>query len=656
MRGSAAGGSGGRRAFVFTLDAMFAVVIIAVAIVALASIQRASILPSGKYIYLSAISRDAATVLEKTRVSEARSIPRIDAYVLNGTIRPEDADKRLIDIVGSLYAGGNITVASDILNNLFSAFLPSRVYYQILINNQTLLLNNVSHGTEVVTRSIVSGYLSGMPTSGYISRAWLGNARGNVTEIIEIATLGSGFSSAYWPTAYGNLTFVKYVNLSSVDNLTAILALSFHEEGGWAYVWVNNLSDPIPVGNECYHPVNACYDKITLNASHFVVGQNAVKVTLGTPTNYHTHTHPGMLLTLNYNDNRQTNFVQGNPVVERTNLTEVYGRPAAWEISPFNIPEGAKISDVWVYVKADGVNKRGEIWVNNNRVWYNYTSGSGSCAVCIATLNGAGILKNITRWVWQNATGHSSGQTNTVAVYLDIAGDDDTGGNGVDLPVDGAAGYTNISGNSYVQVNYTLANPIVKFNYVPYTQVLEIDRLDGQGDALTKNANFTIANTTLVSAYYHDVQRFSYKNAVAAWHPPEAPPSWQGYPNYRWSVNQIFKSPNSRNIPGTIYIPLSRLQVGGINSLRTRDGFDGGSSSNYIMTNSTIEYTILVPASVPYGDAFANTSAADADARARLQAALAPYNITGTPASDIANIAGISWLWGPSELKVIIGT
>jgi hypothetical protein len=638
----------GRKGFIFSLDAIFAVAVIVIAIAALASIQRASILPSGKQVYLSTISRDAVTILEKTRISEARAIPRINEYILNGTIKAEDLDKRLIDIIGSLYAGNNITVASDILSSIFSGFLPARMYYEILINNQTLLLNNKSHTTAIVTRSVVSGYLSGKPTSGYISRAWLGSARGNVTDLIEISPLGSGFSEAY-SSYHGNLTFTKYFNLSSVDNLTAKLALSLHEESGWVYVYINNAPQQIPSGNDCYHPTDACYSKITLNSSSFVVGQNSLKAIVGQPGNYHTHTHPGFLLTLNYNDNRQTNFVQGSEVTERLNLTDVDGRPSAWETMPFNIPAGAKINKITMYVKGEGVDRYGEIWINSNRVWYNTSS---SCSSCMTALNGGGITKDVTRYANNDSNGFSTGSTNTIAVYLDIPAS-----GSVDYPVDGAANFANISGNSYVFLNYTIANPITKFNYVPYTQVFEIDNLDGAGDALTKSANFTIPNTTLISAYYHDVQKYSYLIAIAAWKPPtEAPPSWQDSPNYRWSNYQIFKSPDARNIPGTIYIPLTRLQAGGLNSIKMRDGFNGGSSENYIMGNSTVEYTILVPASVPYGDAFSNLSAASDDAKARLQAALAPYNITGTPASDTANIAGISWLWGPSELKVVIGT
>ncbi|MFH0961879.1 MAG: hypothetical protein V1820_04310 [archaeon] len=633
-----------RRSFVFSLDALAAISVISLAVLSIYLLSEASRPEAGKYQYLSTVSRDIITVLEKTKVSEAREIPIIESYIQGGAILPSDFDKRLVDVIGAFYAADNSTAAGAVLSGVFSSFLPSRLYYRISIDNTTILENSREYSSALSTRAVISGYAIGRPTSGYISRAWLGTARGNFTDVIEISPLGSGFSSAYSST-YGNLTFTKYFNLSSTDNLTATLYLSLHEESGWVFPFVNGQLQAIPPGNECYHPTDACYDSIVLDSGDFQVGQNAFRMTLGTPADYHTHTHPGMLLVLNYNDNRQTNFVQSRDVYEEINLTAVSGRPSAWETAPFSIPAGAKINSATAFVKGEGVNKAGEIWINTNRVWYNTSSG---CSSCITSLNNVGITKNILSYLNKDAGSFSTGETNTIAVYLDIP----ASGSGVDYPVSGASAFANISGTSVLRLNYTLANPIVEFNKVPVTNVFAL----GGSDSLTKSVNFTIPNATLVSAYFHDVQRYSYKIAVAVWkRPTESEPSWQGSPNYRWSNYQIFKSPDARNIPSTLYIPLTRLQVGVPNTLKARDGFDGGSSSNFIMANSTIEYTILVPASVPYGDAFSGVTEAEADANARLTALLAPYNLTGTPASDTANIAGISWLWGPSEMKVVVG-
>lgn len=641
--------NGGRNGFVFSLDALSAIIVISLSVLSIYLLSESSRPEASKYQYLSAISRDVITILEKTKVSEAQNVPIIAQYILSGAIRQEDLDKRLVDVVGSFYASGNSSVAGLIMQGVFSEFLPSRLYYQISIDNETILENGASYSSSLSTRAIISGYQLGKPTSGYISRAWLGTARGNFTDVIEISPLGSGFSSAYSST-YGNLTFSKFFNLSSTDNLTATLYISAHEDGGWIFPFINGALQTIPPGNACYHPTDACYDRITLNSANFTEGQNELKITLGTPGDYHTHTHPGFLLILNYNDDRETNFIEDKYVYREINLTDVRGRPVAWEIYPFHIPEGAKINSATVLVKAEGVNRRGEIWINDDRVWYNTSAGCGSC---ITALNGAGITKNILPYLNKDGSDYSTGETNTVSVYLDIPGT--ASGNAEDYPVSGASGFANISGTSVLRLNYTLESPVVKYNHVPITQVFEIGTLDGQGDALTKKVPFNLPNATLLSLYFHDVQKYSYKISVSAWHSTESEPSWLGSPTWKWSNYNVFLSPAARNAPSTLYIPLSRLAEGSNNTIKIRDGFDGGSSSNYIMRNSTVEYTILVPASVPYGDAFSNLSLAQADAVSRLNALLAEYNLTGTPASDTANIAGISWLWGPSELRVVIG-
>lgn len=635
-----------RNGFIFSLDAIAAVTVIAVSIAAMFLIGESSRPEAARFKHMNSISRDMISMLEKAKVSEASDFPAVAARIADGRIRAEDLDKKLVDLIGSYFSAGNYTEASAVLSEIFLPFLPSNAYYNITFDNQTLISNSLPHISTVATRAVVSGYLLGKPTSGYISRAWLGDARGNVTDVIDISPLGSGFSSEY-SSVYGNLTFIKHFNLSSVDNLTAILYFGVHQEGGAIFIYINGARQTIPAGNACYMPTDACFDKIPMNSSSFKVGQNNLTVTLGTPPHYHTHTHPGFLLLINYNDNRQVNFVQGSVVYEMINLTEVRGRPAAWETFPFSIPEGAKVNSASVYIKTEGVEKRGEIWVNDDRIWYNTTAGP------LGTLNSAGVTKNAKPYLNINSTNHSTGETDTISLFMDIPGT--ASGNAEDYPVSGATGFANISGISYVLLNYTLANPIVLYNHVPVTQTYEIDALDGQGNALIKKTTITLPNATLVSAYFHDVQRFSYKVAVAVWkNGTEAEPVWYSG-NMTWSNYQIFKSPNARNIPSSLYIPKSRLASPGVSVLKIRDGFDGGSSGNYIMTNSTVEYTILAPASVPYGDAFPNATAASDDAKARLAAALAAYGITGTPASDTANIAGISWLWGPAELKVIIG-
>jgi len=150
----------------------------------------------------------------------------------------------------------------------------------------------------------------------------------------------------------------------------------------------------------------------------------------------------------------------------------------------------------------------------------------------------------------------------------------------------------------------------------------------------------------------HIAQRFSYRLAAAAWHYPESSPSWNsGGDTYEPIEYMIFKSPTGRNIPSSIYLPLDRLSAGVENHIIARD-FDG-SSSNYILPNSSVEYVILIPAQVSYGDVFEEQSDALNDAVTRLEDLFQSYQFTGDIHTDTSSVAGIEYLWGPAEFKMV---
>jgi hypothetical protein len=97
----------------------------------------------------------------------------------------------------------------------------------------------------------------------------------------------------------------------------------------------------------------------------------------------------------------------------------------------------------------------------------------------------------------------------------------------------------------------------------------------------------------------------------------------------------------------------------GLNFVWARDFQPAGWTSPFdaILRWSKVEYTILIPAAVGYGDVFANQTVAIEDARQRLIALLESYDVEFHPADvriDQRSTAGLRWLWGPSLIKVIV--
>jgi hypothetical protein len=136
-----------------------------------------------------------------------------------------------------------------------------------------------------------------------------------------------------------------------------------------------------------------------------------------------------------------------------------------------------------------------------------------------------------------------------------------------------------------------------------------------------------------------------------------------GY-NYIWSWLNGTESVESHLVmdtdtpPGTFsQIPIQFLQINRVNIIRVGDK-DGGRYLNTdpatMMNNrrSIIEYTLLIPSQVGYGDIFENETAAMRDAEMRLNQTLGSFASATVIQKDSFRVGGVPFMYGPFNFKV----
>jgi hypothetical protein len=111
----------------------------------------------------------------------------------NGTIKQEDLNKTILDLIGSFWYSGNKTIASNITKEILENI--TKKCFSLQTENETIYSScNSSSKTVSVAYALASGYEIGKPISGYVARAWLTKYRKNITQIIPFYPEGSGWT------------------------------------------------------------------------------------------------------------------------------------------------------------------------------------------------------------------------------------------------------------------------------------------------------------------------------------------------------------------------------------------------------------------------------------------------------------------------------
>ncbi len=461
-----------RKGIVFTLDVIASLVVLIAAVGVVSLIQHSAELPSVQYGNLNSIALDSVAVLEKSKVRDVENLPVVRDFLASGVVIDADRNKTVMDVIGSLWTQGNLTMARNLTESMLKGYLPDRINYEIFMGDTPIYNSSpiANPGTKITASTAVSGYRIGVPTSGYLARAWVSKATGNETKIVEMSPMGSGCSDSQCGAGLGgNFSFIKSFELpQDARDFNGTLDLSIHEEGGSVYVWINGIEQNFTLEGssakketkkkKTKYTTDPVYDSIEV--SGFQPGNNTLKVLLTEPQNYHSHTHPGMLLKVRYLADKNIDYVTESENYRLANLTYVEGFPMVWGIFPFDIPAGSRINQVRIHVEGSDVNTYGDIHINNISVWSDTTP----------PLNPVVDL-DVTDKVYQIPVRNATGETNTLAIYFDIkpAGDADESG---------ATGIARILNTSYILLNYTVPNPMQKYGYFSFDKRVSFDRIE----------------------------------------------------------------------------------------------------------------------------------------------------------------------------------
>ncbi|MCK5062344.1 MAG: hypothetical protein KAR23_00295, partial [Candidatus Aenigmarchaeota archaeon] len=425
-----------------------------------------------------------------------------------------------------------------------------------------------------------------------------------------------------------NLTVDKYFDLPENTTVSfASLVLSIHYYPDIEGLWVNGESFNESDINWLYYVYDAgsgygAYG--TINSSRLsgalVNGSNHIRMIIKNGE-YNSHLHPGMQLEMQY----QSDTLY-EPLKKKFYFDNTLGDAAAWQILPFHMPKNANITNATLHIEGNYVDKRISVWVNDNEV-YGDTSPPASFNL---NLTYSDIIGSI-HATQSDGYYYSTGETNTVAVYLDI---NPLGSQ----PVIGGTGDCEIINESYIELEYTVPGGILKYGMI---EVTGVEEFNNGGPELTKTANFSLPDRELTKAFIHIAQYYSWMVAITVWNEDESEPVWQGN---KWDSYQIFISSTGRAVPTDIYVPVDRLNSGETNWVKARDGFLGGSSGNFILPESSFEFSILVPSMVGYGSNFPTKAEAIADANLRLDAILGEYAEATAIDNEAIAISQVPWM------------
>lgn len=615
------------RGFVFTLDVLIGVCLLLAALFMMPSLTFT--LPTQRYEHLSTVAEDVLNVLSVLSAVES-NLPTVQK--LRGTLSDVELNKSMLDLIASLWYAGNQSLAQNLSKE---ALEPYPHCFNLTIDGELIYQSCPYAGQSIATASrLETGYEVGKPVFGYVARAWLLSIENKTTQrVIDFNPQGSSYQRgrAFEVTKYFELpqnisilngTFYVSLHYGSSQAAAEFISLLVNRVQLKAKVnWLYLKQLPgLPIYGTAAFGV--------LDVTQYLrPGENEVEVVIGTPELYHSHLHPGMRIVTTYKTN-QTEWQYNESFRQRLYFDDVIGIRGVWNVFPFFIPPGATNVSAVLHLKAEGIENRLPQYVEGE--WHEdvevYLNSDDPIFVDPTPLPNPEYTLNLTPYL-QNGT-------NVLSVFMNCYGD-------VAWGSDRNRIYSNPFNepelSSYVELSYQLkALPTLGYLQVDLTREV----LYNSEPSNPKQASFNTSRP-VIQSFNHLATGFSSMVELKA-------------RGEEWV--EVYESANVREVPTTIYISPQVFTIGK-NYVWVRDFQPTGSTSLYneILPWSSIEYTILVPAAVGYGDVFANRTQAIEDAVQRLLTLLQSYGIEFDPGQvqiQDKTVGGIRWLWGPSLFKL----
>ncbi|MEM5781790.1 MAG: hypothetical protein QXD43_01160 [Candidatus Aenigmatarchaeota archaeon] len=611
-----------------TLDALIAMLLVVSVISLLVFFRTESISPFFESQQLHALSEDVLTILSESTLKEVVSEDLINQYLANGVLNENDLNKKAIDVIGALWAAGNVSEAANISKDILNDLLPDNIGYQVLINNDNVYnssdTNRPSYEdatTEISSARVASGYEKYKPVTGYVARALARAVKKNNTLVVMGDVISSSVEK---PTGGNNQNEVNISYIIDIPSDATILDASWFIEAAWvdnkfkAYmngVYIpgsdgtgsklltdikNYLHPGRNVGNVVYRFGAGGDTGGDDGATHIIVIYNTTQ-----------------LSTLERFDKQYFQTVISNASIEYKKPIFVLGD--IYNISVrFNLSSSTQVKNVTLKFMWNGqlYNISTKNVINGIAEW--------SDTEIRNALNSNGISYNILsgRFFWFIAHIDKYNKNENLGYERRIVGED-----------------------SYIYINYSEIGEI--YNYIDITRVL---------------SNFSYSTPAGISGFYRYIRwNFNLTNKI----PLLA--KWQ----YAWLYSdgsdprQLAKANNiilynhdpTNSSSDPLIVEFARFGYStnpeGI-LISGNNKFELNFSTGYAINpdNSLGESTFLIPASVSYDGIFENQTDAENDANQRLRSLLGEDISATEIINQSYSVASVPYMWGPVSVRI----
>jgi hypothetical protein len=263
-----------KRGFLLSLDAVVAITLLLSLSVFLAGVSYVNTSADIRYQRYYYAGKDLASVLEETKISAVADVVNLSEYGLG----QGDMNRTLLDVIGSFWAAGNASQASNLTREIAGNVLSrTGLEYEVSFNDETVYSSQPASSDFLARLStIVSGYEKMRPVNGYLAKVYIN----------KVGKTNSAF--VYFGGYEGDGNITKNIDLPVDANVTGVY-LEINAGNNFTLYVNGNFS-----GNYAKSAYNFSADNWTVCSaaspaycSHFVAGENIMRLNFTTnQTNY----------------------------------------------------------------------------------------------------------------------------------------------------------------------------------------------------------------------------------------------------------------------------------------------------------------------------------------------------------------------------------
>ncbi|MBU4284456.1 MAG: hypothetical protein KJ968_05075 [Nanoarchaeota archaeon] len=602
-----------KKGFLFTIDSIIGASIIIMGLLLVNSFY----IVEPSYTSLDYASHDLISALSRLKISEVNNA-YVDELISSGEIT--NTDNSILEQIGEFWALDKIDKAGNLTKEFTNDFVDENLGFGFYIEGEKIYSKDKSHsGISITSKKMISGIQRYRTREGFTARAIATKVSKNTTEVFMINPKGS----SHGPGNKAYLTKKFYLNSSNIINATLFISVHWGTSSTQSNkFYINNHA--INVGNPWLYEqeknkTHIGFDVIDIT-NYVTSGWNELKIELIIQSDDHTHIHPGSKIIVEYESSGK--FVPSKIVEKRLYFDNVLSKggqnlnkaTGAWSVLPVFVPKGVIIKNATLHVVGKELKSFGipeEVPEKGNVQLY-LNDGKIEILNITGTLNKSYNIKD-----------NLNEGTNVISIYLNCYPDYFFGKDDTLLYSDPE---NDPEDSSYVDIKYEIIDT-AKLKYGK----IDISIVERFNKSMSTNKSYTkdFEDYDVIESFIQVAQLDS------------------GIVNVKANSQNIFTTPRPLATPSSIYIDSDYL-LEGENNFNVFDSCD----DCYILNETTLQYYILIPSLVGYGQIFDSEEEAIADAEERLNLLLGDYVQATQIDREVNPIGGVPSLWGPIIAEV----